>query len=318
MIKTKKTAYWSIIGSIILSVLISSCDSEVKKTFPLSALIFYSIDDSQVAFQALTHSATSWHWDFGDGTTSDEQNPVHVYADGGYYDVVLVASDNGGNSETVEQKLGVKITPYVLLTGGANATAGKTWRLSAAHGDNGDYFANADAELSIFDEDITPLPTGVFDLYLQYGEVYQDEYTFFFDGSYSMDLKDDGGAFSGLVYQMLTTGGANIIKASDLGQEFGLCIASYTPEANATFTYVESEDFDVPSVYGSEGVVTYSGVSTLDFSGTEFVGFMDFQRKVLLKEISEEKMTIVLFMAASPDYPGLNTHGLVLSFEVVK
>ena len=97
-----------------------------------------------------------------------------------------------------------------------------------------------------------------------------------------------------------------------------MCIASYTPEANATFTYAESEDFDVKSVYGDAGVVTYSGVSTLSFSGTEFVGFMDFERKVILKEISEDKMTLVMFMAALPDYPGYNTHGLVLSFEVVK
>ena len=318
MIKTKGAAYWGIISFIILSVLISSCDTEDKTTFPLSALIFYSIDDSQVAFQALTHSATSWHWDFGDGTSSEEQNPVHIYADGGYYDVVLVASDGSGNSETKEEQVGVKITPYVLLTGGATATEGKTWKLSTAHGDNGDYFANADADLSVYDEDITPLPSGVFDMYLGYGEVYKDEYTFFSDGSYSMDLKEDGGAFSGLVYQFLTTGGADVINLSDLGQEFGLCIASYTPEANSTFTYTESEDFNTKSVYGECGVVTYSGVSTLGFSGTGFVGFMDFERKVILQQISEGKMTLVMFMAASPDYPGYNTHGLVLTFEVVK
>ena len=318
MIKTKRTVYWGIITSIILSVLISSCNTEDRKIFPLSALIFYSIDDSQVAFQALTHSATSWHWDFGDGTTSEEQNPVHIYADGGYYEVVLIASDGSGNSETTEEKIGVKITPYVLLTGGATAENGKTWKLSTAHGDNGDYFANADADLSVFDEDITPLPSGVFEMYLGYGDVYKDEYTFHYDGSYSMDLKDDEGAFSGLVYQMLTTGGANIIKATGMGQKFGLCIAGYTPDANATFTYTDSEDFNVKSVYGEAGVVTYSGVSTLCFSGTEFIGFMDFERKVILQDISEEKMTLVMFMAAVPDYPGFNTHGLVLTFEVVK
>ncbi len=318
MIKAKRTAYWGLVTFIILSVLISSCETEEKKTFPLSVLIFYSIDDSQVAFQALTHSATSWYWDFGDGTTSDEQNPVHIYAEGGYYDVVLVASDGSGNLETVEERVGVKITPYVLLTGGATAAGGKTWKMSAAHGDNGDYFANADADLTVFDEDITPLPTGVFDLYLQYGDIYQDEFTFFYDGNYDMDLKDDGGALSGLVYQYLTNGGVDIIALSGLGEDFGLCIASYTPDANATFTYAENEDFSIKSVYGEGGILTYSGVTTLSFSGTEFVGFIDFERKVIIKEISEDKMTFVMFMAASPDYSGYNTHGLVLTFEVVK
>lgn len=30
-----------------------------------------------------------WHWEFGDGTTSDEQNPVHAYTDRGRYTVQL-------------------------------------------------------------------------------------------------------------------------------------------------------------------------------------------------------------------------------------
>ncbi len=36
---------------------------------------------------------TSWRWDFGDGTTSTEQNPVHVYRDIGRYSVTLEVSD---------------------------------------------------------------------------------------------------------------------------------------------------------------------------------------------------------------------------------
>jgi len=66
------------------------------------------------------------------------------------------------------------------------------------------------------------------------------------------------------------------------------------------------------------GVVTYSNVSTLDFSGTEFVGFRDYQRKVILKKITDTSMQLVMFMAASPDYFPANTNALVLSFEVVK
>jgi PKD repeat protein len=31
----------------------------------------------------------SWFWDFGDGTSSTEQNPVHTYPDSGYYAVCL-------------------------------------------------------------------------------------------------------------------------------------------------------------------------------------------------------------------------------------
>jgi hypothetical protein len=314
MTKLKRSVFWGLTASIFLSVIFSSCGNEEKKEFPLSAIIFYSIAEKQVAFHALTHSAVSWHWEFGDGTSSDEQNPVHIYEDGGYYKATLVATAVNGASVTEEETIGVMITPYVLLTGGVNAVNGKTWKLTTAHGNFGDYFANADADLS----KIIALPNGGLSMFLDYGEVYKDEYTFYFDGNYSMDLKDDGGTLSGLVYQMLTNGGAGIIKLSDMGQDFGLCIGAYSPEEEITFTYVKKEDFNVPSVYGANGMVTYKDVTTLDFSGSAFVGFMDFQRKVILKSISEDNMTLVMFMAASPDYPKINTHALILSFEAVK
>jgi PKD repeat protein len=315
-----KTIHYGLVFFMMMIFFASSCTKDpVRPTFPLSAEIFHSIDAKQVAFTALTHSATGWSWDFGDGTTSTEQNPVHIYEGAGYYSVTLTATDNAGNSEVSEIKLGIEITPYVLLTGGATATNGKTWKLTANHGEGGDYLANADADLTTIDPDITPLPTGAFDLFLGMGEVYADEFTFHYDGTYGHDVKDDGASFSGIVYQMVMTEGAGIVNAG--GADFGMCTGLYTPDASATFTYIESEDFKVPSVYGAEGMVTYNSVTTLNFSGTEFVGFLDFQRKVILNSISENSMQLIMFMAASPDHLTplqFNTHALILSFEVVK
>lgn len=42
----------------------------------------------------------NWSWDFGDGTTSNEQNPVHTYGDNGNYTVTLTVTDNNGNTGT--------------------------------------------------------------------------------------------------------------------------------------------------------------------------------------------------------------------------
>ena len=305
---------------VIAIFTLSSCTKEViRKTFPLSAEIFNSAVDKQVAFTALTHSAVSWSWDFGDGKTSTEQNPVHVYDDGGYYIATLTAMDAIGNSATSEVKLVISLTPFALLTGDHTADGynGKTWKLTANHSAN-DYLANADAGFSVVDDTPKPLPTGVFDLLLDMGEVYDDEFTFHYDGSYSHDVKEDDAAFGGIVYQLVTTGGAGIVNAN--GADFGLCTGLYPPEAGATFTYVENEDFDVPSVYGPAGIITYSSVSTLDFSGTEFIGFLDFQRKVIVQEIADNTMRLVMFMAAGqdPSIIGINTHALILTFEVVE
>ena len=311
--KIRNVVGFFVFGALML--ILSSCaKEEIRKTFPLSADIFHSIADDQVAFTALTHSAVNWLWDFGDGETSTEQNPVHIYADGGYYKIVLTATGSDGNVVSNEIDIAVNVTPYVLLTGGATAVNGKTWKLSPNQSPH-DKFANADADLSTVDGTPEPLPQGVFDLLLGMGEVYEDEYTFYFDGNYSLDPKSDNAVFGGIVYQFATTGGAGIVNPN--GQDFGLCTGLYTPDAEATFTYVPSEDFNVPSVYGPGGVVTYSDVSTLDFTGTSFVGFKDFQSKVILQDISDKTMRLVMFMSASIDFAPLNTNALILTFDAV-
>jgi len=289
-----------------------SCKKESSE--PPKVGIFYSIVDKKVAFTALTKRVESWSWDFGDGQTSTQQNPVHVYDGGGYYAISLTGTDAEGRSEVAKDTIAVAVTPYILLTGGASDLNGKTWKLSSNHSSK-DKLANADADLTIADGVPPTLPTGVFGS-IGMAEVYDDTYTFFFDGSYLHDTKDDQAAFGGIVFEMVTTGGAGIINAN--GQDFGLCTGLYTPEAGATFTYTAKEDFIVQSVYGPEGFITFKDASTLDFSGTEFVGFMDGQRKVIVQDITDNTMRLVMFMAASPDYYPLNTHALVLTFEVVK
>lgn len=45
----------------------------------------------------------SWFWEFGDGTVSNEQNPVHVYTMAGAYVVRLTVEDSLGRSNTSSQ-----------------------------------------------------------------------------------------------------------------------------------------------------------------------------------------------------------------------
>ena len=41
---------------------------------------------------------TGWRWDFGDGTSSTEQNPAHSYPDDGTYRVTLIVTDDDGTA----------------------------------------------------------------------------------------------------------------------------------------------------------------------------------------------------------------------------
>src|SRR5690606_11786627 len=118
------------------------------------------------------------------------------------------------------------------------------------HSANGDFYADADASFTVID----PVPTGFFNT-LQMGDVYLDEFTFFEDGKYVHDVKADGGSFGGIVYEFVVNSGKGILN--DKGKDYGLCIAKYTPDANATFTFVENENLEVSSVYGPDGKITY-------------------------------------------------------------
>ncbi len=52
----------------------------------------FSSSGLTVEFTNLSGNATSYNWDFGDGSTSSENNPTHTYATAGAYDVTLNAS----------------------------------------------------------------------------------------------------------------------------------------------------------------------------------------------------------------------------------
>lgn len=303
----------------LMAFLFFSCKKdEEKPVFPLSATIFKSVKDKQVAFTALTHSATSWTWDFGDGKTSTEQNPVHVYDVGGYYKAKLTATDASGAAATAEVSLAIALTPYAMLTGDRTVAGykGKTWRLTTNHTTNSDYLANSDATFTTAKGTPKPLPNGIFSQ-LGMALAYKDEFTFNYDGTYTHNNTNSGGSsFSGIINQMVLNGGKDITNTN--GKDYGMCLAKYTPQAGAKFTFVNKEDLTIASVYGAGGKLTYSGVSTLDFTGTEFVGFRDVQRKIIVNKITDTSMQLTMFMAAGQSYFPANTHALILSFEVVK
>ena len=74
----------------------------------------FTIDDYTVTFENLSKDAASYSWDFGDGNTSTEENPVHTYAAEGAYDVVLTGTDAGGDSKEVTKTVTISFGPSEL------------------------------------------------------------------------------------------------------------------------------------------------------------------------------------------------------------
>ena len=69
-----------------------------SKSEPAIPVANFTADLTVQLSDTSTNNPTSWLWEFGDGATSTEQNPVHVYSREGTYNVTLIATNAGGSS----------------------------------------------------------------------------------------------------------------------------------------------------------------------------------------------------------------------------
>ena len=118
------------IMSLFALVTLVSCEDEPEPVDNPVASFQFAIDATnylQVAFTNYSQNATTYSWAFGDGETSTEENPVHVYAEAGMYTVTLTAANDEGT--TANYSLEIEITdPNSALTLLAG-TESKTWKL---------------------------------------------------------------------------------------------------------------------------------------------------------------------------------------------
>ncbi len=61
----------------------------------------YTLAQQPVIFTDVsTSNINYWQWQFGDSTTSNEQNPIHIYAQPGEYTVIFTGKDSTGCGDT--------------------------------------------------------------------------------------------------------------------------------------------------------------------------------------------------------------------------
>ena len=96
--KNLKNNIFRLLIMITAVTILYSCK---KDTTPKLTDLLYdlTVDGNQVAFKTITTGISSYRWDFGDGGSSTDANPVHEYAGKGKYVTTLYATINGSVTE---------------------------------------------------------------------------------------------------------------------------------------------------------------------------------------------------------------------------
>lgn len=111
-------------GTLLLFCVTSSAQTPLPPQADFSVRLSWTCAPLKAFFTDLsTGTITAWQWDFGDGTTSSERNPRHLYRTGGVYTISLtVSGPDGSDTETKVDYLTIIGIPTASFT--ASPTSG--------------------------------------------------------------------------------------------------------------------------------------------------------------------------------------------------
>lgn len=295
---------------LILFVLgLISCDKET----PVPTVDFTATPSGlTVTFASTVTDVTTYAWDFGDGKTSTEANPVHKYEGGGEFEVTLTVTGDGG---TATKKNKVTVSPSlddikVMLSGGPSATNGKTWVLKTASITEGDGASAVDANMVV----LIPVPADFYNwMGREKNDGLKEEFTFKYDGTYTVNAKNDT-AIGISLYAFV-----NNITVPNSNSPYGTCRIKYKGPAGATWQLKEG-NIEVTAILNPSetkippgtGKVTFTNKRYLTLSAGSYFGFLDFttSNNIIIKSVSPTQLSVALMVcmyagAADPSGNGL-------------
>jgi hypothetical protein len=216
--------------------------------------------------------------------------------------VLSVSGDGGMAYDTAS----VIIEPTIreFLAGGPGDAEGKTWILSRIATIGVDGVSAVDPEYKPL---YLPFPNDALDLY-GLGDEYDNEYTFYYDGTFTIMGKNDAILYS------YTYGGVNLIPPIvDPGPSAGMYSGSFTDITDGEWMLFEDSDLiknscneEYPTgITDPPEDITFNNIDYLTFSDGAFLGIRDFNNEVIIREIDTIRLTVTIFMSSLyPDtYP---------------
>lgn len=104
-----------------------------------------------------TNSPTSWLWNFGDGSSSNQQNPSHTYTSNGTYSVSLTATNAfGSDTQTLSAYITISLPAAPTALGGSHCGIG-SFSLSASTSNPVAWFDSTGSQVASSNPFVTPV-----------------------------------------------------------------------------------------------------------------------------------------------------------------
>ena len=99
-----KLAYPALLFLLIINSLLVSCTESPVIQSPVAQFELnqdmVEVDQQIKLNDKSIGEVETWSWDFGDGVSSGEQNPLHTYNQTGSYTIILIVSNEAGSNST--------------------------------------------------------------------------------------------------------------------------------------------------------------------------------------------------------------------------
>lgn len=110
---------WSQAGTYEISLTVTNSNGtdtftkQIQVDDAPTADFTYVENEGEVTFTSTVTNASSYFWDFGDGNTSTDPNPVHIYTTQGDYDISLTVEGDNCEPITVSQSIEILLNTNV-------------------------------------------------------------------------------------------------------------------------------------------------------------------------------------------------------------
>ncbi|MGB5646536.1 MAG: PKD domain-containing protein, partial [Muriicola sp.] len=255
---------------LVLAVSYIGCE-EVENLFPdVTSAFTYTVneDTGTVTFINISEDAKNYLWNFGDGTTSIEINPIKSYSESGTYTVTLKATNEAGASDSSEDQVIIVIaTPSDDCTAETEQSLGGADFNITFQTDPGSAIVGDGAAYSYIDN---PDPSGI-NTSCKVGEIVRDASLPFANNQIEVDAKFDFNANAGFKLKVWAPAvGTNVLLKLEDKTDAGINteVAAVTTTANAW----EELTFDFPGTESGkyDKIVLFFDINT-DSGATYYI-----------------------------------------------